>query len=137
MPLLTISTTEQQAFLMIACDEASASSTSLLSVLKAYLKAAFARSGSGKFVSQQMANGQQTMWQQLDAYSMRAVLAMWADLVKRYYMARTALLAAGYTTPTDEQVCEEMMTNLQPVYEMSYDFTDLRYEPESAEEGSE
>lgn len=87
-----------------------------------------ASTGSGSVV-ETSANGHSTKFADPNSASSLVAPAdiadMTSDLLDLYDSANAALIAAGTPTPSDEEIFEQMLAELQPAYESTPDFSNL------------
>lgn len=86
----------------------------------------FAETQRGKIVIGTSGNGRATTLQIPEDFTPLDASELVAEVLNRYDEARAALIAAGTASPTDAQICAEILDHLHPVDHYESTFSNIR-----------
>jgi hypothetical protein len=126
--MANVATTFKRLFVRIALKSAQEAGDTLLSVLMASAQSRIDATQSGKVLVASSVNGHSHTWQIPSDFSPQDAAEMVSEILDRYDEAKAKLVADGTTSPTDQQIYDELMDKLQPVKSISPDFSFGRWD---------
>lgn len=128
--MASVATTFKRLFVRNLLWSAQEAGSTLFSQLKSAAQARFQSTATGKILIATAANGHSHNWQIPNYFTPQDAAELIEELITRYEEARAALIAGGTASPTDQQIYDELMDQLQPVRSVARDFSLGRFDPE-------
>ncbi len=125
--MASVATSFKRLFLRSLLWASQESGETLLQTLKSAAKARLEGTQKGKVLIATSGNGHASTFQIPADFTTTDATELISELFDRYDEAKSKLIADGNSTPSDEQLVEEIMDKLQPVRSIANDFSGLRF----------
>lgn len=125
--MASVSTNFKRLFVRSILWASQESGESFLDTLRTASKARLEGSLKGKVLIATSGNGHASTFQIPPDFTPSDAADLVSEILDRYDEARAKLVADGQSSPTDQQICDEIMDKLLAIRSSGNDFRGLRY----------